>query len=466
MPTHDEIFQKVQATLVDALGVDEDDVTRDATLQGDLGAESIDFLDIVFRLERNFGIKIPRGELFPENVVADPDMVQDGKLTAKGLDELKTRMPYADLTRVRGRPRRREDRRPVHGRHAGPVRPEQARGLSDGRASVPATAVGQRSRPAGRARSTRSSVRTLPDGDRSTADSADVPTMRWIWIDKFLEFRSGEFARAVKNLTLAEEHLHDHFPGYPVMPASLIIEGLAQTGGILVGEAGGFAEKVVLAKIPRAEFFGVACAGDQLDLRGDPDRPAEPKGRSSRPRRSSKASCSPTSRSSSPTWTTRGPTRSSARRTSCSPSNCWASSTWPRPRAGPGDRQRRAGQRTAARRSSAVGGLIEACQSVDPDVAGVPCEAPDEATSPPASAPSSPTHHGGDRRVPHASFRTPCGHHRSGPRQPPRDRSRSRTGPRWPRGGVASRRLTRLPGRRTCPTTSAARSPTSTPRLA
>jgi 3-hydroxyacyl-[acyl-carrier-protein] dehydratase len=88
--------------------------------------------------------------------------------------------------------------------------------------------------------------------------------MRWIWIDKFLEFRSGQFARAIKNLTLAEEHLHDHFPGFPVMPASLIIEGLAQTGGILVGEAGGFAEKVVLAKIPRAEFFGVACAGDQL----------------------------------------------------------------------------------------------------------------------------------------------------------------------------------------------------------
>src|SRR6516165_8942762 len=91
-----------------------------------------------------------------------------------------------------------------------------------------------------------------------------LQTMRWIWIDKFLEFRSGQFARAIKNLTLAEEHLHDHFPGYPVMPASLIIEGLAQTGGILVGEAGGFAEKVVLAKIPRAEFLGVACAGDQL----------------------------------------------------------------------------------------------------------------------------------------------------------------------------------------------------------
>jgi len=98
MPTHDEIYQKIQATLVDALGVDEEDITRDATLQGDLGAESIDFLDIVFRLERNFGIKIPRGELFPENVVADPEMIEDGKLTSKGLEELKARMPYADLT--------------------------------------------------------------------------------------------------------------------------------------------------------------------------------------------------------------------------------------------------------------------------------------------------------------------------------------------------------------------------------
>ena len=89
MPTHDEIYQKVQATLVDALGVDEEDVTREATLQGDLGAESIDFLDIVFRLERNFGIKIPRGELFPENVVRprdDPGRQAD----PKGLDELKS----------------------------------------------------------------------------------------------------------------------------------------------------------------------------------------------------------------------------------------------------------------------------------------------------------------------------------------------------------------------------------------
>jgi acyl carrier protein len=104
MPTHDEIFQKVQATLVDALGVDEEDVTSDATLQGDLGAESIDFLDIVFRLERNFRIKIPRGELFPENVVSDPEMIHDGKLTTKGLDELKARMPFADLTEFAANP--------------------------------------------------------------------------------------------------------------------------------------------------------------------------------------------------------------------------------------------------------------------------------------------------------------------------------------------------------------------------
>ncbi|GAC1475610.1 MAG: acyl carrier protein [Isosphaeraceae bacterium] len=90
--------------MVDALGVDEEDVTRTATLQGDLGAESIDFLDIVFRLERNFGIKIPRGELFPENVVSDPQMIHNGKLTQKGLDELKTRMPYADLTTFSSNP--------------------------------------------------------------------------------------------------------------------------------------------------------------------------------------------------------------------------------------------------------------------------------------------------------------------------------------------------------------------------
>src|SRR5438552_12474944 len=96
--SQDEIFTKVSSTLVEALNVDEDQITPGATLQGDLGAESIDFLDIVFRLEREFGIKIPRGELFPESIFqGDPEFVQDGKLTPKGLAELKARMPYADL---------------------------------------------------------------------------------------------------------------------------------------------------------------------------------------------------------------------------------------------------------------------------------------------------------------------------------------------------------------------------------
>jgi 3-hydroxyacyl-[acyl-carrier-protein] dehydratase len=88
--------------------------------------------------------------------------------------------------------------------------------------------------------------------------------MRWIWIDRFLEFHRGKSARAVKNLSLAEDFFADHFPGYPVMPAALILEGLAQTGGILVGEANDFREKVVLAKIPTARFHREAVAGEQL----------------------------------------------------------------------------------------------------------------------------------------------------------------------------------------------------------
>ncbi|HEX6984220.1 MAG TPA: acyl carrier protein [Planctomycetaceae bacterium] len=96
--TRDEIFEKVQQTLVDALGVDEDEVTPEATLQGDLGAESIDFLDIVFRLEKGFGIKIPRGELFPENLSAsEGGFVKDGVVTPEGIAELKKRMPHADV---------------------------------------------------------------------------------------------------------------------------------------------------------------------------------------------------------------------------------------------------------------------------------------------------------------------------------------------------------------------------------
>ena len=105
MLSREEIYARVSATLVDALNVDEEDVKPTATLQGDLGAESIDFLDIVFRQEREFGIKIPRGELFPESIFqGDPEFVQDGRVTPKGLDELRQRMPFADLSQFEQNP--------------------------------------------------------------------------------------------------------------------------------------------------------------------------------------------------------------------------------------------------------------------------------------------------------------------------------------------------------------------------
>jgi 3-hydroxyacyl-[acyl-carrier-protein] dehydratase len=88
--------------------------------------------------------------------------------------------------------------------------------------------------------------------------------MRWIWIDKFIEFASGKRAQAIKNISLAEEHLHDHFPGFPLMPNSLILEGIAQTGGLLVGEFNQFQEKVILAKVPKAVFHFPAVPGDTL----------------------------------------------------------------------------------------------------------------------------------------------------------------------------------------------------------
>jgi acyl carrier protein len=94
----EEIFKKVQEVLVDALGVDEEEVTENSTLMGDLGAESIDFLDVVFRLEKAFNIKIPREELFPaESLMSNQELVQNGKLTAKGIAELKSKMPHAEL---------------------------------------------------------------------------------------------------------------------------------------------------------------------------------------------------------------------------------------------------------------------------------------------------------------------------------------------------------------------------------
>ena len=97
MADQEEIFAKVQETLVDALGVDEDEVKLDSTLQGDLGAESIDFLDISFRLEKNFGIKIPKGELFPDGLTSQEGLVADGKVTEAGIAELKKRLPFCDV---------------------------------------------------------------------------------------------------------------------------------------------------------------------------------------------------------------------------------------------------------------------------------------------------------------------------------------------------------------------------------
>ena len=98
MPTEEEIFSKVQEALVDALGVDDDEVTPEATLEGDLGAESIDFLDIIFRLEKSFDIKIPQEELFPQEVFASETFVVDGAFTDEGFEEIQKRVPFVDFS--------------------------------------------------------------------------------------------------------------------------------------------------------------------------------------------------------------------------------------------------------------------------------------------------------------------------------------------------------------------------------
>ncbi|MBY0111679.1 MAG: acyl carrier protein [Phycisphaerales bacterium] len=102
--TRDEIFSKIQEVLVDALAVDEEDVTPSARLTTDLGAESIDFLDIVFKLEQTFGFKIAQGELFPENVKQDPEFVKEGKVTPKGIATLRARLPHADFSKFEADP--------------------------------------------------------------------------------------------------------------------------------------------------------------------------------------------------------------------------------------------------------------------------------------------------------------------------------------------------------------------------
>ena len=104
MSVDPEIFAKVKEALIDALGVDDDEVTEEATMVGDLGAESIDFLDIVFKLEKSFDITIPREELFPDGILTNADYVADGKLTPEGVAQLKERMPFADLAKFEADP--------------------------------------------------------------------------------------------------------------------------------------------------------------------------------------------------------------------------------------------------------------------------------------------------------------------------------------------------------------------------
>lgn len=104
MPSNEEVFEKVREALVEALAVDDEDVTPQATMVGDLGAESIDFLDIVYRLEKGFDISIARGELFPDDILTNAQYVNDGKVTAAGLAQLKERMPFADLTKFEQNP--------------------------------------------------------------------------------------------------------------------------------------------------------------------------------------------------------------------------------------------------------------------------------------------------------------------------------------------------------------------------
>ena len=105
MSVNEEVFSKVQSALVDALGVDDNEVTPEATIVGDLEAESIDFLDIVFKLEKAFGIKIQTEELFPKDILTEGTYVQDGKVNSNGLSELKRRMPWADLSKFESNPR-------------------------------------------------------------------------------------------------------------------------------------------------------------------------------------------------------------------------------------------------------------------------------------------------------------------------------------------------------------------------
>jgi len=102
--------------------------------------------------------------------------------------------------------------------------------------------------------------------------------MRWIWIDRIIEFESGRRAKAIKNVTMAEEHLHDHFPGFPIHPPTLMIEGMAQTAGVLVGETNDFRENVILAKVTRAKFHDIVVPGDQITFEAEIVNSVKPEG--------------------------------------------------------------------------------------------------------------------------------------------------------------------------------------------
>ena len=152
---------------------------------------------------------------FPDDLptlMNDERYVKDGKITPEGIAELKKRMPFSDFTEFDKNPSMETAAIAVDRRHDREVHAIEIRSL------------------------------------------VEPNCMRWIWIDKFVEFTPGTSATAMKNVSLAEEHLHDLYPAFPIMPHSLIIEGMAQTAGILVGEARNFSEKVILAKIGRATF--------------------------------------------------------------------------------------------------------------------------------------------------------------------------------------------------------------------
>ncbi len=105
MPSYDDVYGRVLAVISEALIIEEDDIWPTSTLQGDLGAESIDFLDVLFRLEREFGIKIPHNQLFPASIFqSDSDVVQNGRVTKKGLEEMREKMPFADFSKFEKNP--------------------------------------------------------------------------------------------------------------------------------------------------------------------------------------------------------------------------------------------------------------------------------------------------------------------------------------------------------------------------